>query len=140
MDFSYINLLYKDLAQKRENIQAYCKSVEAKADEIYKSVYEADTFVKQKFNALNQTPDKRMPSTSDLALDSKEKPIEPSISGESLKDLDGSISMAFSEISFLFQKEQKILQNLVISAQEYQDLVNNLFTAWEQVIDKTTGA
>lgn len=140
MDFSYINLLYQELNQKQKNIQTYCKSIAEKSTEIYNAVYEANGFVKRKYEALQKggnNASAKIPSNSDFALDAKEKPIDSEVtSTENLKDLEGSIVLSFKEINFLFQKLQKISQNLVIAEQEYQDSTNDLFTAWDQIIEE----
>jgi hypothetical protein len=137
MDFSYINLLYKEFNQKRDNIKAYCEAANDRAGSIYQSVYEAVSYLQKKHEALNSAEVvKRLPSTSELAVEAKDKKVDGSVSSESLKDLDASISMSYSEINFLFQKEQKVLQNLVVAAQEFQEIVNNISTAWEQIIEQ----
>lgn len=145
MDFSYINLLYKDLNTKKAAIKQYCESVGEQAGDIYASVYEAISLVKEKYEAITASKGgttKRMPPTSEFAVEDissqKKAPEAPDASASDLRGIDDNLAMNFSEISFRFQKEQKILQNLVAACGEYQDIVNQIFSAWEQILDKNS--
>ena len=143
-DFSYLQLLYKDLKTKLDSIHKYGDAIESQLGDIYQSVYESIGYSKKKYDMLSSFVSSQVEHNPQTQFDMEDPDINkppkdvPDDDSDNIEDLNISINQSFQEINYRFEKQERNLQNLVVAHQELQDIVNQIFEAWGTICEGKT--
>lgn len=138
MTREYLETLYQDFETKQNSIKVYLERIGNEAKDVDETTKEWATLLKRKndsIEAFNKSRPKSVPTTQ-FSIESLPDSGQIDSSAEkSIHDIDLAINNNSQQINYQFTKAQRDLQFLVTSFQDLQNLVNQIYEAWSEVIE-----
>lgn len=141
METAYVQTLYQDFDKIVKTVKRYSDRVSQHTDQLEDQTKTWANLLNKKYLAVSQGSHTEAPikASGDMALETTpHKKNDNPISQQDFQQMDIEIDQSSKNLNYNFQKAKDELQFLVQSYSEMEEIINNIWDAWDDLIGANT--